>query len=95
MTLRSVPILALLLASAPALAGDLENLLKLRQGLPIEVREPERGPLDGILVRVAEDHFCIQFGERETLQARCYPYSAIRSIAPTDPKNDHYVIETF
>lgn len=88
-------LLAAVLCSAPTFASGLADLLKLREGLLVEVREPKRGPIDGTLVRVADDHFCIQFGERDTLTARCYPYSAIRVIAPSDPKNEHYVIETF
>lgn len=87
-------LLPALLAASPARADDIQSLLKLREGLPIEVHQPKRGPLSGTLVRVARDHFCVQFGDRDTLQARCFPYAAITMIAPTDAKDRYYIIET-
>ena len=87
-------LLPLLLVAGNAHADDLQSLLKLREGLPVQVQQYKRAPLGGTLVRVSRDHFCVQFGDRDNLAARCYPYTAILSIAPTDAKNQYYVIET-
>lgn len=92
-----VPTLLLAATSAAAHAAviyDIPTLLKLREGLVVDVRQHEREPVRGTLVRVGSDHFCVQFGERDNLAARCYPYTAISMIAPSDPKNPYYVIET-
>lgn len=98
MSIRSIVLLSLL-SAAPAVATasvvyDFPTLLKLREGLPVEVRQEERPVFTGTLIRVGSDHFCIQFGERDSLAARCYPYTAISVIAPSDPKNPYYIIET-
>lgn len=91
---RCLVFLMVLLFATPSLAAGLATLLKLREGLRVDVREPKRGPFSGTLIRVSDDHFCIQFGERDTLTARCYPYTAIRAITPSDPSNPYYIIET-
>lgn len=94
MPFRRYLLLVLLLAAGHARADDIQALLKPREGLPVQVHTLKRAPLSGTLVRVARDHFCVQFGDRETLRARCYPYSAIGVIAPADSKDPYYVIET-
>ena len=86
--------LLLMLTAPPAVASEIASLLKTREGLIVQVREPKRGPLNGLLVRVTNDYFCLQFGERDSLSARCYPYTAIRAITPTGPADEYYVIET-
>lgn len=83
------------LFSAPTFASSLADLLKLREGQIVQVREPQRS-FDGTLVKVEEDHFCIQFpyGNHRMPVARCYPFSAIRTIEPSMPDEMPYVIET-
>lgn len=92
-----IPLLvAAALFSAPTFASGLADLLKLREGQIVQVREPQRDLIDGTLVKVEDDHFCIQYpqGNRRMLVARCYPFSAIRAIAPSMPEDTPYVIET-
>ena len=93
MRLRRLLLPCLLLAAGSAHADDIQTLLKLREGLSVEVQQANRAPLAGTLVRVARDHFCVQFGDRETLRARCFPYTAISMIAPTDTQDRYYIIE--
>lgn len=89
-------LLAAALCSTPAFASGLIDLLKLREGQIVQVREPGRDLINGTLVRVEDDHFCIQYlyDGRRTLVARCYPFTAIRTIAPSMPEDQPYVIET-
>lgn len=98
MSIRSLVLLSLLgampVAATAGVVYDIPTLLKLREGLQVQVRQNEREFINGTLIRVGSDHFCIQFGERDSLTARCYPYTAISVIAPSDPKNPYYIIET-
>jgi hypothetical protein len=71
----------------------LADLLRLREGQLVHVREARRDPLAGTLVRVVEDHFCIQFKQGDEPRARCYPYTAIRAVSPSAPDDPYYIVE--
>lgn len=96
MNLRIPLLLAAALSCTPALASSLVDLLELREGQVVQVREPGRDFINGTLVQVEDDHFCIQYlyDGRRMLVARCYPFTAIRTIAPSMPNDQPYVIET-
>lgn len=93
---RTPLLLAAALFSTSALGSGIADLLKLREGQMVQVREPGKDFVDGTLVRVEDDHFCVQFvyGKQPRLAARCYPHTAIRVIAPSMPEDQPYVIET-
>lgn len=95
---RTLLLLSALLGAATAAQAQspirsLQDMLHLREGQTVHVLEHDGQTIASTLVRVVDDHFCVQFGDRETLRARCYPYTAIRAIVPADRKDPYYVIE--